>query len=281
MKYSSKGLIGTILFHLFIMLVLIFFGFSYPFPPPPEQAVLINFGLESEGSGQLESGSAKAPEGTEAISEAAPPESLKDEIEESMLVTQSVKSTPVQEVEETRVKASKPTEAELKQIELQKIRLEEEKKKKAEEERQKQIAEQWNAKGKNAFGNKNSGKDQGTQGVNDGEGSQGKSDGNNNSAGNTGLEGGNGFGLGNRGLRGDLPKPMVEGCTVTSRIIIKVQINVDRDGNVAGDPKITDSNFQDQCIYQAVIKAARDAKFTKDTQAPYLQQGWIRYTIEP
>jgi hypothetical protein len=285
MQYSSRGLIGTIVFHLCILLILIFFGFSFPDPPPPEEGVLVNFGTDITGLGEIE------PKGdeTQGGEEETMPEiveAVKIPVKET--VKTKVKETPVvkntQNIEETKVKEAKPTEEELKQIEQQKMLAEEQRLKKVEEERQRKVAEQWNSKGQSAFGKKGVGTETGSEGITEGTGNQGSIDGTpgvpNYSEGG-GLGNGSGFGLGGRGLRGDLPKPIVANCTVTSRIIIKIQINVDREGNVTGEPKILESNFQDDCIYKAVIKAASTAKFTADQKASLVQQGWIRYIIEP
>jgi hypothetical protein len=286
MKHSSRGLIGTIIFHISILLILIFFGFSYPDPPPEEQGVLVNFGTDLTGSGVTEPKGDEIPGGN---AETTPVVEEKVTLSKPETVKKKTKQPAVlkntQSVEETKVKATKPSEEELRQIELQKIQAEELRKKKADDERRQQLTEQLNSKAKNAFGKAGVGTTAGSQGITEGTGNQGNPNGvpgveNYGEGGGLG-NGTIGFGLGNRGLRGDLPKPIVEGCTVTSRVIIKVQINVDREGNVVGDPKILESNFQDDCIYQGVLKAASSAKFTVDQQAPIRQQGWIRYIIEP
>ena len=286
MKYSSRGLIGTIIFHVSILLLLIFFGFSYPDPPPEEQGVFVNFGTDLTGKGEIE------PMGDEIQGgkEETMPEVVENDKEPvTVKVKQNKQETAVskntQNIEESKVKETNPTPTaeEIKQLQQQKQLAEELKKKKDEEIRQRQIAEEWNNKGKNAFGNKGIGNTTGSQGITEGTGNQGNPDGMpgaNTYGEGAGLGSNSGFGLGNRGLRGDLPKPVVGGCTVTSRIIIKVQINVDREGIVV-DMKILESNFQDECIYQAVLKAASSAKFTADEQASFRQQGWIRYIIEP
>jgi len=286
MKYSSRGLIGTILFHMFILFILIFFGFSYPDPPPAEQGVLVNFGTDMTGLGDIEPSGDETQGGLEEETMPEVTETAKESVVETVKqkTPEPIAAKNTQNIEETKVKETKPTAEELKKLEQQKILAEETRKKKAEEERQRLIAEQWNTKGKSAFGNKGTGTSTGSQGITEGTGNQGSPDGSpgaDNYGDGSGLGDKEGFGLGNRGLRGTLPKPGVEGCTITSRVIIKVQINVDREGNVIGEPKILESNFQDDCIYKAVLKAASSAKFTIDPQASFREQGWIRYIIEP
>jgi len=51
-KNSRKGLIGTIIFHLVLLLLFLFVGMSYPDPPPPEEGITINFGTSDEGMGE-------------------------------------------------------------------------------------------------------------------------------------------------------------------------------------------------------------------------------------
>jgi outer membrane biosynthesis protein TonB len=284
MKYSSRGLIGTIITHALLVLILIFFGFSYPDPPPMEQGVLVNFGTDETGLGDIEPAGDETQGGKEETKvEAVEAVKVTPTVPVKPKTQKTVVSKATQNLEEVKVKEVKPTEEELKQIELQKAEAEQARVKKAEEERQRQVTEQMNAKAKNAFGNKGVGTGTGGQGITEGNGNQGSLEG---TAGapnygpGGGLGNGEGFGLGGRGIRGTLPKPLVSGCTVTSRIIVKVQITVDREGNVT-DQKILESNFQDDCIYLAVQKAALLAKFTVDQQASFRQQGWIRYIIEP
>ncbi|MGC9341638.1 MAG: hypothetical protein ACP5E3_02970, partial [Bacteroidales bacterium] len=137
--------------------------------------------------------------------------------------------------------------------------------------------------GESAFGNKGVGEGNESQGEAGGTGNQGSlggSPGVDNYGDGGGLGNGISFGgLGDRKGRGSWPKPVLANCIVTSRIVIKVQIDVDSEGNVVGEPKVSESTYQDDCIYTAVLKAAKMAKFTSSEQ--YRQRGWIRYIIDP
>ncbi len=284
MRINTRGFAGTFIVHLIVLIILLFFGFSYPDPPPAEQGILVNFGTDETGLGNVE------PAGDESEDGNKPPEPLTEKtVEKPQIKQPKQEAKPVvnekngQDIDESKVKEKKLSPEEIARIELEKKAAEELKKKQAEEARQKQIADQWNSKGKNAFGNKGVGTGTGSEGITSGTGNQGSPEGTpgaDNYGPGGGLGNGEGFGLGGRGIVGTLPKPVVGGCTVTSRIIIKVQINVDREGNVV-DQKILESNYQDECIYQAVVKAAASAKFTIDEKASFRQQGWIRYVIEP
>ena len=50
-KNKRKAIIGTVLFHIGLLLCFIFMGLSYQIPPPPEEGITINFGYQDFGSG--------------------------------------------------------------------------------------------------------------------------------------------------------------------------------------------------------------------------------------
>lgn len=52
-KNKRAGIIGTILFHLLLLLVFMFYGLTYEYPPP-ENGILINFGTSDEGMGDVQ-----------------------------------------------------------------------------------------------------------------------------------------------------------------------------------------------------------------------------------
>ena len=49
-----NGIIGTVLFHAAMILIIVLFGFSTPLPLPEEQGILINFGTDESGFGDIE-----------------------------------------------------------------------------------------------------------------------------------------------------------------------------------------------------------------------------------
>ena len=172
-----------------------------------------------------------------------------------------------------------------KQREQEERKRQEELRKQREEEEKKRLqAEKLQNLGKTAFGTAGVGTTESSEGVTTGIGNQGSPGGTPgvpNYDGGGGLGAGITYGLGNRKVDGTLPVPLLAGCVVTSRIVVRVQINVDRDGKVVGEPKVLDATFQDNCIYKAVILAASKAKFNADQNAAFREQGWIRYIIEP
>jgi hypothetical protein len=283
MKLDNKGLIGTVVFHLLIVFLLIFFGFSYPDPPPEEEGILVNFGTDDTGYGSVEPAGDETQKG-EAVSEPAV-EISKEAVPDVTPQKESVKQTvteQAQNFEKSPVVEKKPTAEEIRKQEVERQRIEALKKQQEEEERKRLQAEKLQQMGQSAFGNKGTGTQEGSEGITEGTGNQGSLSGQpgaENYGEGGGLGDGISYGLGNRKSRGQLPKPDINSCDVTSRIIIKVQIDVDQEGKVVGVPKVIESTYQDDCIYTAIIKAAQRSIFT--TSETYRQRGWIQYIIEP
>ncbi|MFW5877825.1 MAG: hypothetical protein ACOCUP_01805, partial [bacterium] len=278
MNLNKDGLIGTTIFHALVAILLIFFGFSYPDPPPEEEGILVNFGTDFTGFGDVEPTGDETQGGEQ---ETIPEELVEETVPEvsvppSRPVQEQVVEEQVQDFEESPVKENKPSPEEIRQkeIEAEKQRqeeLERERQRQAELERQRierektEKAARLQRLGESAFGNKGVGTGNTSQGEAGGEGNQGSPTGTpgvDNYGDGGGLGNGISYGLGDRKGRGSWPKPFIANCEdVTGRIIIKVQIDVDSEGNVVGDPIIVDATYLDDCISKAVIKAARMAKF--------------------
>jgi len=312
MKVNGNGLTGTIIVHGLILALLILGGLTFPDPPPEEEGVLINFGTDDTGFGSVEPMGDESEQGNPepAVSEPVQ-ESIQETIPEpSVPEPRVVEDTPAdntQDIEEVKVKEDpKPTAEEIRkqQAEAERIRKEQEAEKQrlAEEERIKQEKEAERKRleeeqrirdeqaraasdrARNAFGRPGVGDQSGSEGVNPGSGTnQGAETG---SAGassygdGSGLGNGPSYGLGNRKAKGDLPLPNVDNCNVTSRIVVTVEIQVDRAGNVVA-ASVQSATFADNCIWNVVLEAARRTKFTSDQNAAFKQSGWIKYTIEP
>ncbi len=293
MNLHKNGVIGTTVVHVLVALLLIFFGFSYPDPPPEEEGILVNFGTEATGLGHIEPAGDEQQGGkTETV-----PQKQEDAVPDvaPQKEVKPAKTTPVsdkqaQDYEESPVKVNKPTAEELKKQAEEKEKLEQEKqrqeairKQKEEDQRKKAEAEKLQKMGQNAFGNKGVGTQEGSEGITQGNGNQGNLNGSADAP-NYGQGGGLGngisYGLGNRRTRGNDVFPNIKNCVVTSRIEVTVQIDVDKEGNVVGNPTILKETYQDPCIEEAVLDAARITRFTVDANS-YRQRGWIKYTIEP
>ncbi len=310
MKINRKGLLATIIYHLLLLLLLVFAGLRYPDPPPEEEGILVNFGTDDSGFGAFE------PRGDDQQA-GDPDQPVVDETEEIMEEVADpipaetytpVETTPVdqtQDVEEVEVKEEpKPTPEEIQrereeqeriqrereeQERIERERLEQERIERArreEEERQErerqQQAERLNNLGKDAFGNQGVGETEGSQGEAGGTGNQGDINGSPD-ADRYGTGGGLGDGISFGGLgsrRGSVPKPNLAACEVTQKIEILVDIQVDRDGKVIS-AIVKSATYQDKCIWDTVIKAAKMSSFSTDQNANYRQTGWIRYIIVP
>jgi len=58
-KEHKRGIIGTAIFHIIVLLLLIFLGFFTPLPLPGEEGILVNFGTSENGFGDIEPSPAK------------------------------------------------------------------------------------------------------------------------------------------------------------------------------------------------------------------------------
>jgi hypothetical protein len=126
------------------------------------------------------------------------------------------------------------------------------------------------------------GETEGSEGITEGDGNQGVTTGSPDADRydtGGGLGDGATFGgLGSRG--GSVPKPNLEGCEVTQKIEITVDIQVDRDGKVI-TAIVRSGTFQDKCIWDTVVAAAKLSRFSANQNANYRQTGWIKYIITP
>jgi TonB family protein len=285
-KNKNIGLIGTITFHVTVLLLVIFFGFVTPFPRPEEEGVLINFGTDATGSGQIETQlSQVAPKPqpepqpvkqSEPVSESSPEdkkEVMTQDFEQTALMEeQKRKEKEKKAEEEQKEKQRREEEAERKRIE------EIEKQKRQEQER---IAEQQRKiteSAKQAFGQADT-KSQ-SDGTGNAFGNQGDPKGSPDSKSYTDKDGpgkdGISFSLAGRTPQGgQLPIPTYP-SKEEGTIIVKVK--VDQNGNITDaewEPKgSTTTNKQ---LIEAAIKAAQKAKFNQDTKADLIQVGTITY----
>ena len=307
MKLDRRGLIATIVFHTLLLLLMLFAGLTYPDPPPEEEGILVNFGIDETGLGDFEpmgddqqAGNpdeevSRETEVTEDISESVP------EPTESYTPPDPTPVDQTQDVEETQVKEdTKPTPEELerqrqeelerqRQDELDRERREQERIEQEQREEQERIererqaqAERLNNLGRDAFGNQGVGETEGSEGITEGSGNQGDPNGSPDADRyDTGGGLGNGITVGGLGSRqGSVPKPNLAACEVTQKIEIKVDIQVDRDGRVVS-AIVASATYQNKCIWDTVIEAAKRSRFSADQTANYRQTGWIKYIIVP
>ena len=290
----KRGLLGTILFHLVLLLILIFFGFITPLPLPQEEGILINFGTEEMGGGLIEPSETTAPtkkeekEPSPATPPVAKPQPAKEEI-----MTQDIEETVAIPSKKEKVKPPEPDlkaleEERKKQEELERIKQEELEKKRQEEierkkreEEQKRIDEIQN-RTRNAFSSGKSSSDNKStsEGITSGTGNQGGINGSTESKNRSGK------GYGNEGisysLSGRTPQalPLPEYNYQVEGIVV-VEVTVDRNGKVTkATPGVKGSTTLDENLLRAARKAAIAASFDKNPDAPAFQKGTITYHFD-
>lgn len=282
------------MFHIILAVVFIIFGFTTPLPLPEEEGILINFGVDDDGSGLIEpSAAAQPPLETISVPEASPAEDAASESAEEDILTQDLEEAPeVQAAPEKDPEAERiereAREAEQKRLdELERQRQEELERQRQEElERQRLEEEQRRIdeiqdRTRNALesARNNAENTSKSEGETTGTGNQGHEDGAVDATSHTGGPGG----LGDEGisfsLEGrtpqSLPKPeynyQVDG-------IVVVEVTVDRNGNVTtANPGVKGSTTLNEHLMAAAKKAALAAKFDPKPDAPAFQKGTITY----
>jgi TonB family protein len=291
----KTGLLGTVAFHVVILVLLLLFGFFTPLPLPGEEGILVNFGDSEMGLGDIEPAPAVAQEEPTVLEKkeasvqeivpavTQPPKAAKEEI-----MTQDYEKTAAIEAakkkrEEDRLKQMELERA--RQAELERQRIAAEAKRKQEEENRR-IAEIEN-RTKGAFGKPNTstggtGSGTGTsQGVNYPGGNQGVPTGDPNS--DTYGDGGKGSGTSGTGISYSLagrtatstPKPNYPG---REDGVVVVKITVDNNGRVTvAEPGQRGSTTMNPQLLDAAKRAALQARFNVDQNAPAFQTGTITY----
>lgn len=278
----ARGIAGSVIIHLVLLLVLVFFAFTIPPPPEIEEGIMVNFGTDETGLGTIEPSAPSNP--TEAV---PPPQAAaRTQNTEEALLTQNSEEAP--EVKKVDPEAEKRR---LEKIEADRIKREQaeaERKRLAleEAERLKKAAEQQRIndimnKTRNALaGSKNSGTSSTSEGIAGGTGNQGVPTGS--------LDSkiyGPGGGTGNKGISYDLagrkvqklPSPKYdyqEGGKVV------VEITVDRQGKVVqAVPGTKGSTILDEYLLRVAKEAALEALFEANPDAPPAQKGTITYNF--
>lgn len=314
MKYweeHKNGIVGTLITHAVILVLLLFFGFFTPLPLPGEEGILVNFGDSETGFGAeepapSESAPIKDQEEKHKETQTAPPPPQKKvapKVEKEALMTQDLEKTVAMEAAKKKKQAEKTKDLEREKI-LKEIKKQEELEKKrladAERIRQAEIARQKkeeeqrlaiaaaeqrkageiNNRAKNAFG----GSGQGTstskstsQGVTYGAGNQGSPQGTANAekyGAGGGVGNGVSYSLDGRNAQ-SLPKPYYPG---NEEGIVVVQVTVDKSGVVKkAEAGVKGSNTANLELIAAAKKAALQARFNVDDNAPAFQIGTITY----
>lgn len=266
---NIRGTIGTVLFHFGLLLLLYFFGFSTPLPLPAEEGILVNFGTELEGAGDIEPTFSNNQPVVNEIQDDIPPEQTTEEgyltqdIEEAPEVRKAVNNN--EDIEKKRIEEERKQKEELerkRQEEIARKKKEEEEKKQKQQEIDNMVSGAF-SKGKNTDDNSSN-----SEGITKGKGNQG------NEKGSVDSDNYSDFNLAGRSPL-NLPKPeynyQVEGKVV-------VEVTVDRSGKVTkAVPGVKGSTTLDENLLKAAEKAALEALFDVKSDAPAFQKGTITY----
>ncbi|HEX7584391.1 MAG TPA: hypothetical protein VF373_06850 [Prolixibacteraceae bacterium] len=306
MNYISEhkhGLIGTIVTHAVILVLLLYFGFFTTLPLPEEEGILVNFGDSETGLGLEEPAPGEAPPIStpvekRAVPQATPapaPKKVVAPVEKEDLMTQELEKTVAMESANKKKEAKKIKDLETEKIRNEKQQLEEaDRIEKADLARQKREEDQRlalaaaqerkagaiNSRAKNAFGGGGKGSPDSkstSQGVTYGTGNQGSPGGSAN-VDKYGPGGGIGNGV-SASLDGrtaqSLPKPNYPG---NEEGVVIVQVTVDKGGVVKkAEAGVKGSNTVNPELIAAAKKAALQARFNVDQNAPTFQTGSITY----
>ena len=247
-KNRRKAIIGTVLFHIGLLLCFIFMGLTYQIPPPPEEGITINFGYQDFGSGS---------EQLEQIveeQEITPQEIVNNNPVVDDFSTQDIEETPTTKLKE---QLEKPKEVN-----------------KIEEKKPEPVVNTKALYPGKKQNNSNS------QGISEGQGDQGSQDGDPNSNAYTG--GGTGtngiaYQLGGRTIA-EIKKPNYD-SQQQGKVV--VTIRVDRNGKViSASPGAKGSTTTNAYLYSKAKEAALKTTFEANTTAPEIQVGTIIYNFK-
>jgi len=316
-REHKRGIIGTAIFHIVVLILLILMGFFTPLPLPGEEGILVNFGTSDDGFGDFEPSPAKSePAPVQPVQqeeqEVPPPPAAaaqaKPTAAKEVAMTQDYEQTAAidaaenkkrQEekkrqdlLEEQRIAQAREAER-IKNADAERIRKAEAEKKakeeadrKAKEEQQRRISE-INSRTQGAFASTGDGT--GGKGTGDGK-SQGATFPGGNQGVPTGDPNANNYGQGGSGSgsQGSGVSFSLSGRTSSSlpkpkypgndEGAVVVKITVDKFGNVtAAEPGGQGTTIMNQKFWEEAKQAALKAKFNPDNNAAAYQQGTITY----
>ena len=279
---KKKGIIGTSILHVVLLVLLIVVAFTPPKPPETEEGILVNFGTDETGFGMIE----PSPPPVQQEASVPPPKATPKVQNDEPLLTQNNEEAP--EVKKVDPEAAKKRLEKLEADRKLKEQLEAERKKReAEEAERKRIeAEQKRQadimnKTRDALANsKNAGTTSKSEGEAGGKGNQGVQTGSVDS-----KNRGEGSGLGNQGISYDLqgrriqllPPPKYD-YNEGGRVV--VEVSVDRSGKVIqAIPGSKGSTTLDEYLLRVAKEAALKARFDPKSDAREIQKGTITYNF--
>lgn len=269
-----KGIVGTIGFHLLLLLALLYFALSTPLPLPGEEGVEVNLGSSDVGMGRVQELSpppVQQPRPQPAPTQADPePEPEEDIITQDVEEAPAIKEETIKEKERVKPeeKVKRPVE---KPVDKVPDKVVEEPEPQPEPPK---VNERALYKGKSTTEGDGS-----NQGITGQPGDQGKANGTVGAQNYTGQGGeGNGIGydLGGRGAK-HLPKPAYD-SEEQGKVV--VEIKVDRSGKVVSAiAGARGTTISDGRLRKLAEEAALRSVFAPDPDAPERQKGTITYNF--
>jgi periplasmic protein TonB len=252
-NHKRNGIIGTVIFHLILLLLFIFFGLKEPFPRLEEMGMPIKIRLGATETGKNKSNEFTPPNSEKSSDPVKTPETNVN----PNIATQDQSPISVKKTEDKKTENPKQsTEA----------KVEQEKK-----EEEKQISEHLK-KMLEKF--KNPDKSGGNSGN---TGDQGKPEGDpdGNPTGSAG-KGGISYSLSGRGF---MKPPKMDAYSDVGGTVI-VEIIVDRNGNVIrATPGIEGTTTTDPVLIRKAKEGALQTKFTENPNAPFEQRGTMTFSF--
>jgi colicin import membrane protein len=280
---KGKGIAGTAILHIAVLIILIIVAFSAPKPPETERGILVNFGTNETGLGMIEP---SPPASQEETSTPQPVTATKPEKEDALATQNFDNEAPVVKKVDPEAEKKRKEQLEAERIKRAEIEADNIKKAQAEVERKRIEAEQKRVndivnRTKNALTNsKNTGTNTTSEGIAGGQGNQGVSTGSVNS-----KVRGEGSGTGDKGISYDLqgrgfqslPTPKYD---YQGEGKVVVEVSVDRSGKVTqAIPGAKGSTTLDEYLLNVAKEAALKATFVPKPDAPLVQKGTITYNF--
>ncbi len=254
-----KGIIGTVVGHLVILLAFMLMALKTPLPLPGEEGVEVDLGYSDQGMGLVQPDEMIVPEEIQPQTQAPEPQP------EEEVLTQEVEEVPV-----SKPKTEKPKETVEQEVTDKQQKATDEIPEKPEPQVNPDALYKGPAKGSST---------QGGQGVTGKPGDQGRPDGTKNT-GNYEGSGGSGSGisydLSGRKAR-NLPKPEYS-SDEQGRIVVTIWVN--RTGSVVkAEPGARGTTIADLSLRTQAKNAALKATFSPSPDAPELQTGTVTYVF--
>ena len=241
-KENKGGLVGTVVVNVAIVIILFFLGFHTPLPLPEEEGILVDFGYNETGLGEIE------------------PEVKEQKVEEPVEASSSEEEIVTSELDDTP------------EVVVHKDNKTEKKEEVVEEKKEEERVVNPNV----LFPPTDNSNNSHSQGVAGGSGNQGKPDGGDSDnysghgQGNSGIS----YSLKGRHHKG-LPKPVYTG-NEEGKVVVEITVN--RDGVVtSATPGIKGTTTSASNLWAAAKKAALKTKFDKSSSSPKMQTGSITY----